>query len=189
MASPIRSTMFEIAAHVRTRLADWLVAEDVLPSDHAVQITVSDPEDVPHFTADREFLIWPREERARLEYSDGGGRWDTRSTRGVGVVVRTRLELDEAGFDPLRLTQASAGHLLMEANVKDALQEFMPTGDGTPSGDTLTDQPLVWTFTQPPRNEANDRHWVYSVLFFDVNYWDDVEPTDENFGSSREEED
>ena len=130
-----------------------------------VPVAVS-PEEVPHFTADRDILLWPQGETSYQDSATGGGEDDTRAYATLYVVARSRLEMDEAGSDRRRLIDQSLGHYGFRQQIRGALQLFWPEA----GKDAYGVQPMRWVRTQAPKQERANKDWVYSIIEFEILY-------------------
>lgn len=125
-------------------------------------------DEVPHYTADRDVLLWPQEEVSNEATDTGGGRHDTRAAATLFVVARSRVgELDEAVSNRQAFLNANAAHYAFRAALRNALHDFWPADA---KQNLLGVQPLKWRRTQAPAKDRKARGWLASVLEFYVPY-------------------
>lgn len=116
--------------------------------------------------ADQYCIIQPRSQVTEQPIVQGAGRVDTRVTRRVAVIVRTRLSLDESDRDLAWLTDATYGHLRTEHAVLNALQMYQPTR----GADWLACEPLRLVPVSQPEQDREQPEWGQSVAEFEVTY-------------------
>jgi len=87
-----------------------------------IMIVAEDGETVPRYQGDQDILIRPMGEDEEEGMLEGSGRVDDRRKRQIYVYCRTRVYLDPADQDAIRLTDASLGHFALEDQVANALQ-------------------------------------------------------------------
>ncbi len=155
MPQAIRSNFWPVALLVRAELADFL-------DWHVSRIhIVAGDADVPYRTGDHDIVLRVQGEQPDARTIDGGGRQVNRRTRDFDIEVRTRMVLDPVDEDLQRLTTLSGGHLLLEDDVVDCLEDFFPTDE---NGNSLVVQGLVsGRWTKPLRDKSNPQ-WVTSTL-------------------------
>jgi hypothetical protein len=155
-----------ILLKLRLRVAEWC-ALDL----SRVVVTVLDPSETPRTTAQQDILLRPGGEDSLEGILDGSGRYDDRRTRSLELSVRTRVQLDQAGQDLTRLTDASLGHVQMEDRLIDGLQNYQVPGDGS---DVWT-APLRLTRLSQPQRLKGDIDWVSSTFTAHYEYTRDLD--------------
>lgn len=114
----LRSSLSRVLDAVK----DWLVAQLGLPATRVLKVA-RDPRLVPHLNGDQDILLRPR---GFTPVAANRGRDDCRIHRRLSVVIRSRLELDEADQDEKWLEHATGGAVVFEEDVLDALQGWLP---------------------------------------------------------------
>jgi hypothetical protein len=162
-ATPVRTGLAAVLAAIQAQLVLKAVVAD--PS-HVLMVA---RQNVPHYTAEKDVLLWPRGFSVSAKMVAAGGRTTTKLTRTISTVCRTRLHLDEAGRDKVWLTHATLGLLALEEAVADALQLFSPTQGGA----ALLCEPMrLLRGDSMGKEEGRDRDvsWGLSALDWEVAY-------------------
>ncbi len=162
-----------------TSISGWLpLVEDQLVlvtglDSTRVLITAMDPDETPHYGADKDVLVKLLGERPAGSAWEGSGRVDNRRVRTVRVTVRTRAYLDQFPADKARLLDMTVGHILLEDAAYDAMCWFMPT-------DQLNNvlavggecQHIEDCRRERPANKATggDGNWLISSFTVDFEY-------------------
>lgn len=162
MATLRRAGIGEILLAIQARL----VAATGFHTTRVIIAAVANPGDVPHQGAEQDILIMPRDESPEVAV-DGGGRYVNLRKRTIEVAARTRLRLDTAQGDEIRLTDTSLGHLALEDLIADALENWFPL-DGT-TGDALCTDLDVGRCSRPTK-DPKDPTWVSSGFTMTFQY-------------------
>jgi hypothetical protein len=117
---PLRSSLNAVFASIKAYLAEetGLAAEFVR--------IIARRQRPPKLIAGQDILL-----RDRGFTVDGGNsdRHDCRIWRKLGVVIRTRYELDQAGSDEIWMTDLVEGNVVAEEEVMDALINHQPADE------------------------------------------------------------
>lgn len=167
MASVIRTKLSVILKTVRDRLITKLRFN---PS--RVSIAVELPTGVPDTQADQTVYLKPLSQAPDDAVTFAAGRVDTRLSRQVAVVLRTRLHLDELYSDEALLTDSSLGHLDVEHAILDALQTFLPTDK---DDNALCYEPFQVRPSTMPDKDSPPNGWGQSALVFTLDYEADLD--------------
>lgn len=136
-----------------------------------IVFSVTEAEQVPHYSAEREVVIQILNEISMESAANYGVRTDPRRMRTFRFACRTRMLLDVDGQDDVILLDEENGHIALEDRVADAMIGFQGEDeDGNVFGAPLR----MGTLTQP-RRESGGNGWIYSVMTFDCEYSRDVD--------------
>lgn len=160
MATQLRSSFVTLAAALKAQL----VARGVLNAE-CIHITARDS--VPHFLAPQDILLRSGGETPHPDVIVAAGRIDNRRTRRVLVIMRSRMQLDQADEDVTRLLHATNGHHALEDAVADALEIFLPEDTDT---NVIAAQPVRLTALSEPRPDPYDKDWVVSQWTLEIEY-------------------
>ncbi len=131
---------------------------------------------VPHFQADQDVVLRAKGFQVRKEVTDQAGLWDIRIRRKIEARCRTRLALDDASRDEIRLTDLTLGHTAFEELVATTL---MGNPNGTPffptdaAGNALTAHPLLLDDgdgPDPDPEQGKEADWIETKLHFWIEY-------------------
>ncbi len=166
-----------MAVHDKARVADIsraIKAELVLRvglEPEQIVFSVTEAEQVPHYSAEREVVIQVLNEISMEAAANYGVRTDPRRTRTFRFACRTRMVLDVDGQDDIILLDDDNGHLALEDAVADAMIGFQ----GEDAQGNIYHAPLRMGTVTQPRRETGGLGWIYSVMTFDCEYSRDVD--------------
>jgi hypothetical protein len=162
MATQNRSSLIPILQAIQTQL----MSTTSFPLER-VNIVATWPKD-PQIVGDQDLLIRPLGFICNLEEgAQGAGRVETLIHRRLAIKVRTRLAYDSEQDQVGWLTDATLGHLQLEEQVLDSLQNFIPM-DG--SSNWLVAQPLQLVGGDQPEDPEGLDGNGESVVYFDLAY-------------------
>ena len=168
MAAVIRSKLSAILPLIKTQL----MATTSFPTER-VLISMRDVH--PNvMQADQYIVIRPRGSVTDEPIEIGAGRVDTRLSRRVAIILRTRLEIDQDHVDVEWLTNATYGHLDVEHQIINSLQDFQVI-DG--SANWLVVKPLKLGPVSDPNPVQEFTGWGQSVQEYEVKYEADLTQT------------
>lgn len=170
MATIRRCSVREIITALRARL----VLKTGIPEERVIFVAEA-PERISHQQAEQEILVQVAGEQPEPAI-EGGGRYVNLRSRSFYVHVRTRMWLDETNQDYIQLTDASIGHVAMEDDVVDALQEHLLMDA---NGDALC-LPIACGSFSEPRRESKDPGWISSHCTITVQYTRDLDLNEYN---------
>lgn len=166
MSQPVPSAIGGIV----TALAAYLADRTGIDTSRVI-VTSLPCDENPKFAASQDILLRPMAEQPEVGIIDGAGRFDNRRKRVIEVSARTRVLLDPAGQDLVRLTDASLGHFALEDKICDALELYYPSD----TDDNAMCLPLRVGRLTDPRPMRNDRNWVFSTFAVEVEYMRDLD--------------
>lgn len=150
MATVIRTKLSAILPLIKTQL----MATTGFPTE---RVYISKRDVHPSITqGDKYIVVRPRASVTNEAVEIGAGRVDTRLTRRVAVILRTRLELDQEDVDVSWLTDATYGHLDTEHAIIDSLQDFQVIDT---NNNWLVYEPMKLVPVSAPQDEQNFTGW------------------------------
>ncbi len=163
-----------MAIHITTDLGtlmlafqQQLMAATGFPIERAI---IGAPEEFDfHPHGDQYLMLWPDIEGNDRPSTIGSGRINTDMTDRFGVMVRTRLALDDTPSGLIWLTNAQLGHLVLRQLVWNTLIDFQAQDQD----ENILNFPILPASgaragrgKRPPL----DKTWGESTLWFDVTY-------------------
>jgi len=170
MATVIRTKLSPILAAVRDRLITRLRFNPARVIVSLRPVTEAENQ------AEQYVLIRPAAQAMNEPIINGAGRIDARTTRRIGIYLRTRLLTDEPYDDERWLTDASFGHLDQEHVIIDALEMFLPTDKDE---NALLYEPIRLRPSPQPEKDPIPDGWGQSGLEFDASYELDLDQADQ----------
>ncbi len=140
MQVPKRVSISEILLALKA----LFVASNVLP-ENRIFIIARNTGIVPQMQAPQDMLLRPRGFTVDQGMVAAGGRYTTRLTRIIDVIIRVRYELDKVGEDVLWLTTASLGYFAFEEAAVNAMQVQIDGKNNTlldSAGNSLLAEPM-----------------------------------------------
>jgi hypothetical protein len=145
-------------------LRDAVVAGTGLDVSH---VLVTCRGDVPHYSGDQDVLLWSGGERSDWEQINSAGPLDDRRVRRLRIVMRTRVVLDPADQDLIRLTEDNLGHIALEDRTLDSVQLFFAQDD---DGNSLSATAVVVGDLTDATPDPKQPEWVQSTFDVSVPY-------------------
>ena len=167
MAVPIPTNLADILTSLQARLMDVLG----WPEERVI-IDMRDDHDADTITSQAEQYVRLKAGPRNPLGADveARGRIQPRMSAQISVRLRTRVNLDKAQSDVTALTDASRGHLRVEAGVWDALLNFQPVDGDSNWLVSETVKPRLATAPQKP-----PAGWAQTTINFDVTFIMDLD--------------
>ena len=167
--SPKRTSISEILLVSRQKL----INDGVLPGDR-IFIISRERHQIPDLHAVSALFLRPRGFSSDQDIADAGGRYTTKFTRVIDVIVRVRRQLDKAGSDIQLLTDDEDGaYFYLEERAVNALQiEYLYDG----AGNSLTCEAPRIVDGYTPEWEMMRPGWMPANFGVEVKYLFNADP-------------
>jgi hypothetical protein len=160
MAEVKHSSIIDVAKAIRKQL---IAAAGFTSSS----VYITSRKTIPHFRGEKDCVLRILGERPDEAAIRGAGRLNDQRTRGIQLIIRTRMATDRAGSDERHLLNEDVGHVAVEDQVFNALEIFWPADVAS---NALTNCPIRLGPLTDAVEDVELPEWLSSSVVIEIDY-------------------